>query len=349
MNQLYYIAGLNLPYVNQEDKLNRILSSALEKRMPKCFSSQDFSEEQGFSSEQDARTTIKKSHFFSEQVSISSEQDARTTIINSHFDNSKIIAYWNAKYFNLDKVKIFQDSTPAEQSSILELCNLGILEEAYFIEKAGMGYMAKMVLLAETTEERMLYGLFAGDEVTHLSQISRFLPIPQVNNNLFLDLLEDVVESDDKAVLLFVLQVVLEGWGLTHYRSIASYCQNPLLSSVFQGFLQDESRHHATGVTLFEKISPIKSSQYIVEILAMFLQMVQLGPQTVVTAIEQVKGDLSKAQKINIFAELNTENHSGSRLKILRGLMNLPSAKSIVEQLEIKGCFQPLKPHRCVF
>ena len=333
MNQPYYIAGLNLPNVNEEDKLNRILSSALEKTIPKSFSSQEFSRKQECLSNQE----------------FPSEQDARTTIINLHFDNSKLIAYWDAKYFNLDRVKIFQDSTPAEQSSILQLCNLGVLEEAYFIEKAGMGYMAKMVLLAESTEERMLYGLFAADEVTHLSQISRFLPTPQVNNNLFLDLLEDVVESDDKAVLLFVLQVVLEGWGLTHYRSIASYCQNPQLSSVFHGFLQDESRHHATGVRLFEKISPIKTSQDIVEILAMFLQMVQLGPQTVVTAVEQVKGHLSKAQKINIFAELDTVNHSGSRLKILRGLMNLPSAKAIVEQLEIKGCFQALKPDRCVF
>ena len=47
---------------------------------------------------------------------------------------------------------------------ILQLCNLEILEEAYFIEKAGVGYMGKMILLAETTEERMLYGLFAAHD-----------------------------------------------------------------------------------------------------------------------------------------------------------------------------------------
>ena len=189
MNHKHTIAGLNLPNVDKDDKLCRILSSALEK------TSGDL-------------TKVSQ----------------------------PLIAYWNTKYFNLDKVKIFQDSTPTEQSLILQLCNLGILQEAYFIEKAGVGYMAKMVLLSETTQERMLYGLFAADEVTHLSQISRFLPILKANNNPFLDLLENVVQSDDKTVLLFVLQVVLEGWGLTHYRSIATDCQNPQLKFDFTKF-----------------------------------------------------------------------------------------------------------------
>ncbi|MEB3215299.1 MAG: ferritin-like domain-containing protein [Nostocales cyanobacterium 94392] len=301
MNQQYSIAGLHLPNINQQDKLSRILSSALEKT---------------------EENLIKISE--------------------------PLLPYWNAQYFNLDNVKIFQYSTPAEKSSILQLCNLGILEEAYFIEKAGVGYMAKMILLAETTEERMLYALFAADEATHLSQISRFLSIPELSNNPFLSLLEEVVENDDKTVLLFVLQVILEGWGLTHYRSIAQGCQNSQLSSVIRGFLQDESRHHATGVTLFEKISSSKLSPDIIHILAKFLQMVQLGPQSVVTAIEQVKGHLSKVEKIKIFEQLNTENHSGSRLKLLRSLMHSPNATNIVDNLQIKGCFQPLKANQCV-
>lgn len=303
MNQDYNIAGLNLPKIEPGDKLNRILSSALEK-----------------------------------------------TGVNLTKKNISVLPFWDAKYFNLDKVNIFQDSTPVEQNSILQLCSQGILEEAYFIEKAGVGYMAKMILLAETTEERMLYGLFAADEVTHLSQISDFLSNPETSNNPFLDLLEEVVKNDDKTVLLFVLQVVLEGWGLTHYRSIASYCQNARLSSIFQGFLNDESRHHATGVTLFEKISPSKSSQeIIVEILFLFLQMVQFGPQSVVAAIEKVKGHLTKQDKINLFQQLDTENHSGSRLKLLHNLINLPNTENILKSLQMKESFQALKPSQCVF
>ncbi len=302
MSHQYSIAGLHLPHFAKEDKLHRILFSALEK----------------------------------------TKSNPITNTVNT-------VPCWNSTYFHLDKVQIFLDSTPAEQESILQFCNHGIIEEAYFIEKAGVGYMAKMILLAETTEERMLYGLFAADEVAHLSKISSFLPTQIFSTNPFLDLLEDVVESDDKTVLLFVLQVVLEGWGLAHYRSIASYCQNPQLSSILQGFLQDESRHHATGVTLFEKISISKSSQEtIVEILTFFLQMVQFGPQSVMTAIEQVKGYLSKKDKVNIFEQLDAENHSGSRLKLLHKLMYLPNATNILDNLQSKGAFEALKPHQCI-
>ncbi|MEC4816257.1 MAG: ferritin-like domain-containing protein [Scytonema sp. PMC 1069.18] len=267
-------------------------------------------------------------------------------------ENVLLFSYWDVNYFSLDRVKIFLHSTPEEQAEILHLCNCGLLEEAYFIEKAGVGYMAKMVALAETTEERMLYALFSADEATHLAQINRFLPYNKLveTDNPFLRLLEDVVESQDKAVLLFVLQVVLEGWGLSHYRNLAKQCQNSNLSSVLSVFLQDESRHHGTGVKLFDRMTLAKSSQEtIIQTLTLFLQMVQVGPQSVVAAIEKVKGYLSRSQKVQIFQELDTENHSGSRLLTLRSLMRNPHAGVIVEELETRGAFQPFPVEKCIF
>ena len=196
----------------------------------------------------------------------------------------------------------------------------------------------------------MLYALFSSDEVAHFAQISNFLPQQEVigKDNSFLSLLEEVAEIPDKTVLLFVLQVVLEGWGLSHYRSLAKSCQNPALSVVFQGFLQDESRHHAAGVTLFEQIAVDDASRdAILQILTLFLRMVQVGPQGVVAAIEKVKGDLSRQQKIRIFEELDTENHSGTRLNILRSLMQTEGGQ-IVQELEQIGAFQPFSPEKCV-
>ncbi|MBW4507373.1 MAG: ferritin-like domain-containing protein [Scytonematopsis contorta HA4267-MV1] len=301
----FKIAGFDLPHAQEEDKLRRILSSALKSR---------------------------------------TNQTSQLLLKNS-------CTYWDESYFGLEKVKIFSDSPPQEQAEILRLCNHGLLKEAYFIEKAGVGYMAKMVILAETTEERMLYALFSGDEVTHLAKISSFLENSEIvgTNDPFLRLLEDVVESSDKTVLLFILQVVLEGWGLTHYRSLAKSCQHPELSTVFHSFLQDESRHHGTGVTLFDEVSITKCSQEtIIETLALFLQMVQLGPQHIVTAIEQIKGHLSPQQKIKIFQELNTETHSGTRLDLLLSLMKSPNAGTIVQELEARGSFQPFPADKCV-
>jgi hypothetical protein len=271
---------------------------------------------------------------------------------HSKYTNPKNINYWNADFFNLNQVKIFQESDINEQYQILEIANLSLLTESYFIEKAGVGYMAKMVLLAETLEERMLYGLFTADETTHLQQIMNFLPEKELTNtdDPFLNLLSEVVESEDKTVLLFVLQVILEGWGLSHYRRLAKHCQNPIFSEILHGFLQAESRHHATGTTLFNEISISPSSQkIIIEILSQFLFMVQVGPQSMLTAIEKVKGELTKVQKVQILEELETETHSGTRLKILQSLMNMTSANNILQRLAEKGAFTPLPAYQCVF
>ncbi|WP_375474776.1 ferritin-like domain-containing protein [uncultured Nostoc sp.] len=269
----------------------------------------------------------------------------------NNYAPSRQLNYWDAEFFNLHQVQIFQQSNINEQSAILELANRSLLEESYFIEKAGVGYMAKMVLLAETVEERMLYGLFTADEATHLHQISHFLPEIEVTStdDLFLRLLSEVVESADKTVLLFVLQVVLEGWGLSHYRHLAKECRYPVLAELFSSFLQSESRHHATGTTLFNQITLSAFSQTtILDVLAQFLFMVQVGPQSVLAAAEQVKGHLTRSQKIQILEELNTETHSGTRLQILRSLMGIKSAQSILQTLEERGAFQPLPAYQCV-
>lgn len=269
----------------------------------------------------------------------------------NNYDSSPQLNYWDADFFKLHQVKIFQQSNINEQSAILELANRSLLEESYFIEKAGVGYMAKMVLLAETVEERMLYALFTADEATHLHQISHFLPEIEVNStgDPFVRLLSEVVESADKIVLLFVLQVVLEGWGLSHYRRLAKECRYPVLAELFSSFLQSESRHHATGTTLFNQITVSALSQTtILDVLAQFLFMVQVGPQSVLAAIEQVKGHLTRSQKIQILEELDTETHSGTRLQILRSLMGGTSAQSILQNLEERGAFEPLPAHQCV-
>jgi hypothetical protein len=312
MNNQQKTAGFELPHLDEDNKVNRILASALEGRIGK-------------------QTDVK----------ISKQLD---------------LIYWNANFFGLDKVSFFQEASEEEQDGILQQCCEGVMKEAYFIEKAGIGYMAKMISIAETTEERMLYGCFCSDEVVHLSQICRFLPESFLNNefaeigNQFLELLAEVAESSDKTVLLFILQVVLEGWGLTHYRSLAKSCQNPELGAVIQSFLNDESRHHATGITLLNRTQINSISRgIIVEILAQFLQMVQIGPQSVVTAISNVKGGLSRQQSIQVLEELDTQNHSGVRLELLRSLMQSEQSIGIINELEMRGMFQPLPAEKCVF
>lgn len=258
--------------------------------------------------------------------------------------------YWEADYFDLDRVSIFQEASVLEQQQILQQLNQDLLQESLSIEQAGVGYMAKMVLMAESSQERLLYSLFTADETTHLVQLqpygTAYVPAdaPPKILDPFLQLLAEIVESTDKAMLLFVLQVVLEGWGLTHYRKLARGCTDKSLKDLFCSFLQAESRHHGTGVTLFKQSHRSSSShREIVDCLASFLQMVRVGPQRVVSAIATAKGHLSRPQRLQILQQLDTVTHSHQRLQLLKSLM-ASTESSIVSELEHKGLFTPLSP-----
>ncbi|MEM9979370.1 MAG: ferritin-like domain-containing protein, partial [Cyanobacteria bacterium P01_D01_bin.2] len=221
--------------------------------------------------------------------------------------------YWGADYFGLDRVSLFQAASDLEQQQILAQLNRGLLQESLSIERAGVGYMAKMILMASSLQERMLYSLFAADETTHLAQLQPYAPSVKqaIPDDPFLRLLSDIVESADKQVLLFVLQVVLEGWGLSHYRCLAKGCGYGPLRDIFQSFLQAESRHHGAGVTLFNQADiSADSRNAIVDCLGTFLQMVRMGPQRVVGEIATTKGHLSRPQRIQILQQLDTVTHS---------------------------------------
>jgi hypothetical protein len=297
------VTGFNLPNLQTEEKVVKILDAALGKEF-----------------------YLRK---------ISKEQQ-----IDTYF--------WNAGYFNLDRVAIFQTATTEEKQEILKLCSQGLLAETYLVEKAGVGYMAKMTLLAETTEERMLYALFSADEATHLAQISQFSPKISLQNNGFCQFLANFLETGNKAALIFIVQIVLEGWGLTHYRRLAQYCLDPNLTQIYTGFLQAEARHHAMGVTSFVPYRQCVDTQdTIIQALSIFLHLVQIGPVGVVSAIEQVKGGLSMVERIKVFEELDTENHSHQRLQILRNLIYQSGYVQVEKQLQTNQLFHPFSPEEC--
>ncbi len=260
------------------------------------------------------------------------------------------ILFWDAGYLGLDQVQLFQESDFETQSQILHIANRDLLEEIYWVEHAGIGYMAKMLLLSQTCEERRLYSLFVADEATHLAQIRPFLgQDPVFQGDTFLEFMSQVLESSDPALLMTMIQVVLEGWGLSHYRSLAKDCLYSPLTKVLRGFLDAESRHHATGVKQLQGFEYSSASlESIHAALTHFLQMVQVGSQRLIAAIAEVKGDLSVVNKIQILTELQTEVHSHTRLQLLQSLIKGVVPNSILQSLEDQGSFQPYPANRCI-
>lgn len=257
---------------------------------------------------------------------------------------------WRPSHFGLDRTVLFTAAPESQRTAIMDRCCRGLLEEAYFIEKAGIAFAAKMILSSETTEERMLYGLFGADEATHLAAVSRFLPgpIPVADGNPFLALLAEVIDHAERETLVFVIQVVLEGWGLTHYGQLARGCTRLDLTRVLHRIVRDEARHHGSGVVIFEKqpTSP-RAIREIVEILVRFLALVQAGPQGVVATVSAVRGGLERADRVKLFAALDAQAHSAARLALLKKLMLRAAAYPIVDELERLRAFEALSAEAC--
>lgn len=131
---------------------------------------------------------------------------------------------WQDDYFRLDQVPIFQNTTEQKKFNILKKLNHNILTEIYFIERCGMCFAAKMGLLAESAQERAVYGIMGADESLHYLWISSVTGPVDVNSfktQPFLNFLDQVLMTEEKNILIAIIQVLLEGWGLRHYRILA--------------------------------------------------------------------------------------------------------------------------------
>ncbi len=258
-------------------------------------------------------------------------------------------AYWDAAHFGLERTRAYRELGERGKRQVLEACGRSLLEEGYFIEKLGLAFTAKMTALSRTTEERQLYCLFASDEAAHLALIGSFLAgVPSAEGNPFLRLIARVIEEGSKPGLTYLIQVVLEGWGVSHYRDLAAGCREPELARALAGIVRDEALHHGSGAALLEG-APVPESErgFVAEILASLFSMVRTGPQEVVGQLERAAGGFTLAGRARVFEDLDTRGHSARRIKRLQTLMAAAEAGPILEGLRAKGVLTPLDPAAC--
>ena len=261
-------------------------------------------------------------------------------------------AFWPAAHFKLDRVAIYRDAHEEERRSILKECSRDILEEAYYIEKCGMYFASKMGLLAESAQERMLYSLFAADETIHFSWISRYVSAETAADfirNPFIKLLDEILRDEDKITLTYVIQVILEGWGISHYRALSKDCNDSGLIEVFDRIGKDEALHHSSGIVLFnERRLSMDRIESLAEVLNRLFFMVRVGPQAVVSKIEKIRGHLSRTQKIKIFQEMGSEEETARKIEILKSLIGSAGyAEPIFDELDRSGAFKPFSAVEC--
>jgi hypothetical protein len=158
----------------------------------------------------------------------------------------------------------------------------------------------------------------------------------------FVALLSAMIREGDRASLVFLIQVILEGWGLLHYRNLAENCADPDVAEKLRLILKDEARHHGSGMIL-TKAHGLDSRQksYVLEVLVNFLKLIQAGPVGLVATMESVLGSFSPAEKQKIFEELQGEESTIRKITIIRSLMGQGGGAELIPALEKAGVLNP--------
>ncbi len=258
--------------------------------------------------------------------------------------------YWGGDLFGLNKISAFNESSEENKRDILLDISQSFLEEALQVEKRGFDFASKMILIEDSEEVKQAYGLILTDEVEHYFELKRFLHKKESDENAkpFIRLLKDIVSTSDSYLMVFFLQVVLEGWGMTYYRDLLCYCRDDDLKALWKRILQDEARHHATGLTHYKLHQGHKRDvDAMMELLTTFLSMVQLGPQTCVGTLARHHGSLTKKQLITAFEECEGVLSAQKTLEGVKRLLSHDLDGTLLYGLEARGLFRAHSAQEC--
>lgn len=250
-------------------------------------------------------------------------------------------AYWNAKSLGLDRVEIFRGLSHEFQQRVLTQCTDDLMRETCFIEMAGLSYTARMSLESSKIDERLFYSLMGAEEAKHFSLLLPFANQESLTlgPDPFTSLIGEMIVEADRDQVIFLIQVLLEGWGLTHFSWMATHCENSALRAVFRSIIKDEARHHAAGLALSKRaIGP--GDKRVVSWLETILEVVQRGPTRMLNALAAQAGELSVDQRAKVMAELRAESSVKENLLRLKSLLEDHVETSVLRSFEEKRLFE---------
>jgi hypothetical protein len=261
----------------------------------------------------------------------------------SHKDPNTPDILWPKERYRLEQTPFFTSLDPLVQQNILKKITELNLSLSRYIETSGHNYGAKMILLADSLDEKSIYALFAAEEAIHLREFENFMhftPDPEVHWHPMLNPLARAIAEGEKNTCLYIIQVLLEGFGMAHYGGLRADCSYAPLKEAYDRILKDEARHHGTGIILSKQnaLSSLEKEQ-IFEYTREFILSLQ-SANWILNCIEQEAGALSTQEKQKYQEQTKQAEVLQLRLIKMREMLEKVDDYDLVKRLDNEGVFK---------
>lgn len=246
--------------------------------------------------------------------------------------------FWNEKAFYLDQVRFFTKLPHEVKNKILNGLSLEIIEEAMHIERTAMDFASFMSLNCESEEQKESYALMNSDEIEHFYLLKRFIPgeLPSFENNQFLKILKEVMETQSPTIMTFFGQVLLEGLSIHYYKNLIPSCENKELRKTIKRIYLDEASHHNIGLSTIEvdKNVSLKEKNQLFDFLAAYIKLQHSLFPRIIEGISESLGGLSVVEKEKAFHEMNAPLLLQDSLDRIKNLLRFDLSSGFVGKLE---------------
>jgi len=249
---------------------------------------------------------------------------------------------WGPELWNLETVSHYQNLSQEYQEQLLYQLSDGLLMDSCHIESMGMNYCSKMNLHSRSEEEKIFYSFMAQEEAAHFLQLKPWFPknYEGLMPSSFCQVLQKIINEGDRRSCFLLIQILLEGWGISYYQSLKDLSRDDSLKEVFTDILKDESRHHSAGVILYNhEDSTDLSNSFIQNALEELLKMVRVGPYYALQALERTSGSMTLSQRVKTLEQMKARDMTHNKLTKIRQLLSKVMDEVQIEKLTT--LFQP--------
>ena len=259
------------------------------------------------------------------------------------------VPIWDDEFFHLKEATAFQSLSKDKRNAILIQLSHKILQEAYFIESAGMAYAAKMNISARSKEEREFFCFVAEEEAKHLRMVEALANFNTSLENIpsFALLIGEIIQEASKPSHLLLIQILLEGWGLNYYKSLQKSAKDENVANVFKAILKDEIRHHSAGVILFsnhKNTVGLKSDEVaeFIGYLERIAFMVKIGPYSACEETFKAKGKTKKSELREFLEQTSSIPVTSGKMELLGQLLSKSLPDDVMNSIKEKQILKAL-------